>query len=62
MIPEGTPEALRAELEQAFRAIEGNEGDAMREKCRYLSEVMRGKRKGEWDDAVRAFGRWGREQ
>ncbi|WVQ78390.1 hypothetical protein IAT38_000476 [Cryptococcus sp. DSM 104549] len=57
----GKPEALKEELAAAFATIKGPEGDEMRKRMKVLSDEIRAKRTGEWEEAVKAFGKYGRE-
>ena len=61
LIIEGTPEALRKELKMAFEAIKGEQGEVMRHKLGEMAKEIRTKRKGEWEQTVRDFGKWGRD-
>jgi len=60
VIVQGTAEALREEIEQAFTAIRGQEGEAMRRKMGKLAKEIRAKRKGEWENNLKEFVQWGR--
>lgn len=57
----GTDEAIREELEKAFALVRGKEGEVMRGRLREIGNEMRERRKGVWDQAVREFGKWGRD-
>ena len=61
VIIKGTPAALHEELKLAFEAIKGKQGEVMRYKLGEMGREMRTKRKGEWEQTMRDFGRWGRD-
>ncbi|OCF36490.1 hypothetical protein I316_01739 [Kwoniella heveanensis BCC8398] len=60
VVMQATPEALRAELKEAFDRIRGPEGDKMRERLRIIDDEIKSKREGEWVENVQKFGQYGR--
>lgn len=61
LIVEGTAEAIRAEIAQALADVRGAKGEEIRKRQAVVAEEIREKRAGEWTEAFKKFGQFGRE-